>query len=81
MACGSLRVLFRPKNRMPLQAKGLLILTGLFYGRGVNQLVMQIIDLAALITWAFTVMSIWMKVSNLIKPPRAPKPGRNLPAI
>jgi hypothetical protein len=53
---------------MLLQAKGVLIVTGLVYGGGVNQLVMQIIDLVALVTWAFTVMFIWMKVSNLIIP-------------
>jgi ammonia channel protein AmtB len=64
--------LFRPKNRMLLQAKGVLIVTGLFYGGVVNQLVMQIIYLAALVTGAFTVMFIWMKVSNLVIPIRPP---------
>jgi ammonia channel protein AmtB len=72
MARGSLRVLFRPKNRMLLQAKGFLIVADLFYGEGLNRLVMQIIDLAALVTWAFTVMFVWMKVSNLIIPIRPP---------
>ncbi|HUD46701.1 MAG TPA: ammonium transporter [Candidatus Baltobacteraceae bacterium] len=43
---------------------------GLFYGGGVNQLLMQLIDLAALVTWAFTIMYVWMKFSNLIIPIR-----------
>lgn len=57
---------------MLLQAKGVLIVTGSFYGGVVNQLAMQIIDLAALVTWAFTVMFIWMKVGNPIIPIRPP---------
>jgi Amt family ammonium transporter len=43
---------------------------GLFYGGGAGQLLMQIIDLAALVTWAFAVMYGWMKLSNLIVPIR-----------
>jgi ammonium transporter, Amt family len=43
---------------------------GLFYGGGMGQLLMQIIDLAVLVTWAFSVMYAWMKLSNLIVPIR-----------
>jgi ammonium transporter, Amt family len=43
---------------------------GLFYGGGMGQLLMQIIDLGALVTWAFTVMYAWMKLSNMIVPIR-----------
>jgi Amt family ammonium transporter len=43
---------------------------GLFYGGGASQLIMQAIDLAVLATWAFTVMYVWMKFSNLIIPIR-----------
>ena len=44
--------------------------TGLFYGGGAGQLLMQFIDLAVLVTWAFAVMYAWMKFSNLIVPIR-----------
>jgi Amt family ammonium transporter len=47
--------------------------TGLFYGDGASQLLMQIVDLAALVTWAFGVMFVWMKLSNLIVPIRPSK--------
>lgn len=47
--------------------------TGLFYGGGVGQLIMQFIDVAVLITWAFAVMYAWMKFSNLIVPIRPTK--------
>jgi Amt family ammonium transporter len=43
---------------------------GLLYGGGTSQLLMQTIDLAALVTWAFVVMYAWMKFSNLIVPIR-----------
>jgi len=43
---------------------------GLCYGGGLNQLIMQLIDVAVLFTWAFGVMFIWMKFSNLIVPIR-----------
>jgi Amt family ammonium transporter len=43
---------------------------GLFYGGGMGQLLMQIIDLAVLVTWAFSVMYAWMKLSNMIVPIR-----------
>jgi ammonium transporter, Amt family len=43
---------------------------GLFYGGGSGQLLMQAIDLAVLVTWAFVVMYAWMKFSNLIIPIR-----------
>ncbi len=46
---------------------------GLFYGGGANQLIMQLIDVAVLFTWAFVVMYAWMKFSNLIIPMRASK--------
>ena len=44
--------------------------TGLFYGGGFGQLLMQLIDVTVLITWAFVVMYAWMKFSNLIVPIR-----------
>jgi ammonium transporter, Amt family len=44
--------------------------TGLFYDGGISQLLIQLIDLAVLVTWAFGVMYVWMKVSNLIVPIR-----------
>jgi ammonium transporter, Amt family len=43
---------------------------GLFYGGGARQLIMQSIDVIALVTWAFVVMYAWMKLSNLIVPIR-----------
>jgi Amt family ammonium transporter len=43
---------------------------GLFYGGGAGQLLMQLIDVTALIIWAFVVMYAWMKFSNLIIPIR-----------
>jgi len=43
---------------------------GLFYGGGVGQMLMQLIDVSVLITWAFVVMFAWMKFSNLIIPIR-----------
>ncbi|HTT19126.1 MAG TPA: ammonium transporter [Candidatus Sulfotelmatobacter sp.] len=43
---------------------------GLLYGGGFGQLLMQTIDLAVLVTWAFVVMYAWMKFSNLIIPIR-----------
>ena len=46
---------------------------GLFYGGGFGQLLMQAIDLAVLVTWAFVVMYAWMKFSNLIVPIRPTK--------
>jgi Amt family ammonium transporter len=46
---------------------------GLFYGGGPNQLFMQLIDVCVLFTWAFVVMYLWMKFSNLIVPMRASK--------
>ena len=43
---------------------------GLLYGGGFGQLLMQVIDLAVLVTWTFVVMYAWMKFSNLIVPIR-----------
>jgi Amt family ammonium transporter len=47
-------------------------LTPMEVGGGPNQLFMQLIDVGVLFTWAFGVMYIWMKLSNLIVPMRPP---------
>src|SRR5580658_2201532 len=43
---------------------------GLFYGGGAGQLTMQVIDVAALVTFGFAAMYAWMKVSNWLIPIR-----------
>ncbi|HTQ39657.1 MAG TPA: ammonium transporter [Pirellulales bacterium] len=47
--------------------------SGLFYGGGAKQLIMQLIDVGVLFTWAFGVMYLWMNFSNLIVPIRPSK--------
>ena len=59
------RIFFNVVNPYPL---GVHATT--FYGGGSGQLLMQLIDVSVFITWAFVVMYVSMKFSNLIIPIR-----------